>query len=268
MYSYNSKNKNKKRNIIIVIISIIVVILCLFYSLKTNRNITIVEKGLKDVSVFISKTVMYPFTSLNKEKNVDQSKSYVIQKNVNSSLEKEIEELKNVLELNKTFTEYSVENATVLSRNKSYFFNTITIDKGSKDGIKNDMTVVTKNGLVGKINKVTYNSSEVKLITSDDLNYKVSVSITTRNGDNYAILSGYDKKNNTVKVTGVSKDSGVEKGDVILTSGLGGIFPRGIYVGVVDSIKSDKYDLSKTLYVKTKEDFNNIHYVTILKEKK
>ena len=144
MYSYNSKNKNKKRNIIIVIISIIVVILCLFYSLKTNRNITIVEKGLKDVSVFISKTVMYPFTSLNKEKNVDQSKSYVIQKNVNSSLEKEIEELKNVLELNKTLTEYSVENATVLSRNKSYFFNTITIDKGSKDGIKNDMTVVIK----------------------------------------------------------------------------------------------------------------------------
>ena len=46
------------------------------------------------------------------------------------------------------------------------------------------------------------------------------------------------------------------------------MFPRGIYIGTVDKIINDKYDLSKTLYIKTKQDFNNIHYVTILKENK
>ena len=61
--------------------------------------------------------------------------------------------------------------------------------------------------------------------------------------------------------------STVQKGDTIITSGLGGMFPAGIYVGVVQDIKSDKYDLSKTLYIKTSQDFNDIHYVTVLKEK-
>lgn len=108
-------------------------------------------------------------------------------KNVNTSLEEEIQELKDVLDLNRTLTEYTPINATILSRNKSYWFNQIMIDKGSKDGIKKDMAVVTKNGLIGKISRVYPHSSEIKLITSDDVNYKVSVTIKTGNGDSYAI---------------------------------------------------------------------------------
>ena len=129
------------------------------------------------------------------------------------------------------------------------------------------MAVVTKNGFVGKIHKVSENSSEVKLITADDVNYKVSVSITTSSGDTNAILNGYDKKSGLLKVVGVDKTSDVKEGDVILTSGLGGKEPRGIYIGIVNGIKTDKYNLSKTLYLKTGQDFSNIHYLTILKEK-
>ena len=182
-------------------------------------------------------------------------------------MEEEIQELKDVLELNRTLTEYTPINATILSRNKSYWFNQIMIDKGSKDGIKKDMAVITKSGLVGKISRVYPHSSEIKLITSDDVNYKISVAIKTGNGDSYAILNGYDNETECVTVTGVDKMSTVNKGDTIVTSGLGGMFPGGIYVGVVENIKSDKYDLSKTLYIKTSQDFNNIHYVTVLKEK-
>ena len=211
---------------------------------------------------------MYPFTALNKEKEVTASESYLIQKNVNASLEKEIKELKDTLELNKTLTEYDPVNATILSRNKSYWFNTITIDKGKSSGIRNNMAVITKNGLIGKINKVSDNSSEVKLITSDDVNYKVSVAIKTNEVDNYAILNGYDKETGLIKATGIDKTTPVNMGDVVLTSGLGGMFPGGIYIGVVDKIESDKYNLSKTIYIKTNQNFNDIHYVTILKVKK
>ena len=260
-------NKNNKKKILTIIIIFVLVFLILFYSLILNRDMTTLEKAFKDVFVVVEKCIMYPFTALNSEKGKDLTKSYVIEENVNVSLEKEIEELKDVLELNKTMSEYKTINGTVLSRNRSYWFNTITIDKGSHDGIKKDMAVVTKDGLVGKTSKVTYNSTEVKLITSDDLNYKVSVSIATDSGDSYAILSGYDKKSRTVKVTGVSNDLDVKKNDVVTTSGLGGLFPRGIYVGVVDKIKTDKYGISKTLYIKTQEDFNTIHYVTVLGEK-
>ena len=260
--------KRKQLNMKILIIFIVIAVFFgISVSVYMSRSNFLGEGIIKDIFTTIDNAVMYPFTVLNDEKNIEQSKSYLIQKNVNASLEEEIQELKDVLELNRTLTEYTPINATILSRNKSYWFNQIMIDKGSKDGIKKDMAVITKSGLVGKISRVYPHSSEIKLITSDDVNYKISVAIKTGNGDSYAILNGYDNETECVTVTGVDKMSTVNKGDTIVTSGLGGMFPGGIYVGVVENIKSDKYDLSKTLYIKTSQDFNNIHYVTVLKEK-
>ncbi len=256
------KNSLKQHNKILIIIAALLIVM-LPISLNQYRNPTIIESVLKDTSMFAGKTI----TSFqNKEKNQDNSD--LIQKNLTASLEKEIVELKEVLELNKALTEYTIENATILSRNKSYWFNTITIDKGKRNGIKKDMAVITKNGLIGKISKVYGNSSEVKLITSDDINYKVSVSIKVNDTDNFAILNGYDPEKNLMKVTGVHKTTSANKGDIVVTSGLGGLFPSGIYVGKVESVENDKYDLSKTLYIKTEQNFNNIHYVSVLKEKK
>ena len=262
------KKKQKQKKYIIIFISCICVFLLLFASISLNRNYTIVESGFKDVAMVINKIFMYPFTSLNEDKGKDLSKSYVIQKNVNASLENEITELKEALELKNTLTEYNTVTTTVLSRNKSYWFNIITIDKGKLSGIDKDMVVITKNGLVGKISKVSENSSEVKLITSDDVNYKVSVSIATANGDTVAILNGYDNKTSLLKVVGVDKSLNVSVGDKVVTSGLGGKEPRGIYVGSVKKIEKDKYNISKTLYLETGQDFDSIHYLTVLKEKK
>ncbi len=263
MYSRRKRQKNK---LFIFFLGIAVVVL-LFVSFMLSREYTFVESLFKDISTVTYKVVMFPFTYLNDEKDVDQSQSYIIQKNVNSSLEKEIEELKKVLDLKKTMTEYDTVNATVLSRNKNYWFQTLSIDKGSKDGLKKDQVVVTHDGLLGKISKVSRYSALVKLITSDDVNYKVSVSITTEKGDTYAILGGYDSKSKTLKVNGVSRDSGIEKDDTVVTSGMGGLFPRGIYIGTVNRIEDDQYNISKTLYIKTEQDFNDVHYVTVLKEK-
>lgn len=260
--------KNKKRNnILIISIIIVILIILLLSSLVLDRKQTKIEKVLKDGCILIEKIAIYPFTALNKDKGINQNESYLIQKSVNSSLEKEIKELKDALELNRTLTEYEPINATILSRNKSYWFNTITIDKGSSSGIKKDMAVITKNGLIGKIYKTTKYSSEVKLITSDDINFKVSVAIKTNEIDNYAILNGYDKKSGLIKASGLDKTTIVNKGDTVLTSGLGEMFPAGIYVGTIEKITNDKYDLSKTIYIKTIQNFNDIHYVTVLKVK-
>ena len=262
------KRKKKLNSKLLIILTSITIILLLSISVVLKRTYTPVESFFKDIAMEFNKVIMYPFTAINKTKEVNQNESYIIQKNVNSSLEKEIAELKETLELNRTLTEYDIENATVLSRNKSYWFNTITLDKGKKDGIKENMAVITKNGLIGKISKVSNNSSELKLLTSDDINFKVSVSVKVNDVDNYAILNGYDKEKHLLKVTGIDKMTTVKKDDIVLTSGLGELFPAGIFIGTVESQENDKYNLSKTLYIKTRQDFNNIHYVTILKEKK
>ena len=264
---YKNKKRKKVNIKFFIAFTIILVMVMLSVSVQMSRSNFFGEGIIKDIVMTIQKVVMYPFTALNSEKGQNQTESYLIQKNVNTSLETEIQELKDMLDLNRTLTEYTPINATVLSRNKNYWFNQLMIDKGSKDGIKKDMAVVTKQGLVGKISRVYRNSSEIKLITSDDVNYKVSVTIRTGTNDSYAILNGYDSDTECVTVTGVDKMSMVQIGDTIVTSGLGGMFPAGIYVGVVEDIKSDKYDLSKTLYIKTSQDFNDIHYVSVLKEK-
>ena len=261
---YTRKRINKKNKIIISSI-VIIAIIAIFLSINSNRKITKIESILKDITMTTNKVITYPFTKQKKE--VNQDENYLIQKELNESLKQEIKELKELLELNTTLTEYEVENATILSRNKSYWFNTLSIDKGKKDGLKKNMAVITSNGLIGKISKVYGYYSEVKLITSNDVNYKVSVSIKINNHDNYAILNGYDEDNNLLKVTGVSKTTEAKKGDVVVTSGLGELFPSGIYVGEVEKVTNDKYDLSKTVYIKTNQDFNNIHYVSILKGK-
>ena len=90
----NFKNKNNKYHIAI---TVVVLFLLLTASLLIKRdNNTFIKDGV----IVIEKVIMYPFTVLNKEKNNTQSESYIIQKNVNASLEKEIKELKDVLELN------------------------------------------------------------------------------------------------------------------------------------------------------------------------
>ena len=259
---YHKKNKNNK---IMITLSILVVIILICLSFNFNRKGSVIENILKSISTTANDILFSPLKLFNTEKDVNQSESYLIQKNVNDSLQKEVEELRQQLELNRTLTGYEAVNATILSRNKTYWFNNMMIDKGKKDGIKEGMAVITKNGLIGKISKSYHNSSEIKLITSDDTNYKVSVSIKTNDSENIAILNGYDVEKGIVKLVVVSKTTNLEVGNQVLTSGLGGVFPGGIYIGEVKKIESDKYNLSNNVYVKTAQDFNNIHYVTVLK---
>lgn len=262
------QKKKKRKKLIIVFCAIFISFFLLFYSLSSNRKIGVIEGFFKDGAVTISKIVMTPFTTLNKEKGKDASKSYLIQKNINVHLEEEIEQLRDTLALNQTLTGYEIVNATVVNRNKSYWYQTLTIDKGKSDGLAENMVVITKDGLIGKLEKVTNKSATVKLITANDVNNKVSVSIATSNGETNAILSGYDKKKNEILVSGVDSNIDIKKDDSVTTSGLGGMFPRGIYIGKVESISTDKYGLSKTLAIKTNQNFNSIHYVTVLKGEK
>lgn len=262
------KKLDKRKKTVIIISALLAILILLAISLTFTRDVSMPEKVAKEITNFFQKLTIYPFTNSKEFKDKDLTKSCTIEKNANDTLKEEVKELKELLELNKTLTEYDIENATILSRNKSYWFNTLEIDKGSNNGLKKDMAVITANGLIGKISKVYPTTSEVKLITSDDVNYKVSVAIKLEENDTYAILNGYDHESNLLKIEGVDKTVPVKENDIVVTSGLGEVFPAGIYVGKVEKIESDKYNLSHNVYIKTKQNFNSIHYVTVLKEAK
>lgn len=240
------------------IIIMLVLVLLLTISLISNRNYLTLEIKVKD---FLA-------TIIPSQKNnlPNQTENYILQKNLNNSLKQEIKELKELLNLNSTLSEYTTINATIISRNDLYWFNTVIIDKGKKDGLKKNMAVITQNGLIGKISKTTKKTSEIKLITTNDITYKTSVMIQLEEKTQYAILNGYDQENDLLKITAIDKNINIPKDSIVITSGLGQM-PKGIYIGKVVKTEIDKYNLSQIVYVKPKQKFSNINYVTILKEK-
>ena len=247
------KKVKQKREILIILICIALIVISMFV-IKDSK----LDGLLKEATISVNKLAT-PKVIIQRDTENDAT---------TNELKKEISELKEALKLRKTLSEYNVETATILSRNKSYWLNNIIIDKGKRDGLSENMAVVTDSGMIGILSKVYKTSSEVKLITSNDTANKISVSIKVGETDTYGILNGYDKKNNLIKVTGVDKNIEIKNDDVVLTSGLSEYIPRGLYIGKVKKVERDKYSLSKTLYIETKQDFNNIHYVTVLKEAK
>ena len=244
--------KKDKSNILIIIFFVVIIFISSFtYFLNIERDQLSIEEFFKNISV----NVYSLFT-----KSITPSNDTNIKKGLNKELSSEVDSLKKVLELNHNLSGFTYVNATILSRNVSYWLNNLVIDKGSADYIKKNNCVITPDGLIGKVTRVNRNSSVVKLITSST--YKVSVTV----GDKYGVLESYNSKEKNFRITGIDRDVKVNIGDEVTTSGLGGIFPSGIYIGDVSKIKSDNYGTSKTVYIKTKQDFNNIRYVTVLEK--
>lgn len=273
----------KTKHILITIIIIIIIILAIFsFTLKEDRQLNKFESLIKDTTTSIQKVIFYPFTWIfNKiddykelvnirEKyqellpEVDRIDSLMTE---NIELRKQLESMKEELNIDYTINDYEFLNATVISRNISYWYNTITIDKGSYNGVEIDMVVVNSDGLIGKVVSTTTFTSDVKLLTTSDTNNKISVAISNGKNKLYGLIKDYNYNSNYLEVEGISNTESVSVGDYVYTSGLGGVFPSGILIGKVEEITTDEYDLAKIINVGLVADFDNINYVAILKRK-
>ena len=277
------KKKLSARYIALIIIIILVVALVIFSkTLKENRKLNTAESLLKDSVTFVEKIILIPFNYVgnlfdefselkdvrrendNLKLSIDRIDAIETE---NIELRQEIDKLKKELNIDYVLSDYEKLNATVLSRNIGYWYNMITIDKGTYNGVDEDMVVVNSTGLIGKVVRSTTFTSDVRLITTSDTNNKISVSIT--NGDNRlnGLIKGYNYKENKLEVEGISNTEKVNIGDKVYTSGLGGVFPSGILIGSVESITTDEYDLAKIIKVVPSANFDDINYVTVLKRK-
>lgn len=274
--------KLEAKHIVLIILLIIAILLATFsYLVSDNRKLTPIEEIVKDTVTTIQKVVYYPFRYIDDKidmykdlKNVykknkklkENIKKYNLIKEENKNLKRELEYLKNILELEPTLSEYDYLHASVINRNVGYWYNTITINKGSYHGVEKDMVVINNKGLIGKVIKITNFTSEIKLITTNDATTKISVGIDHNDNIVHGLLNGYDYKNNLLIVEGITNNE-FEKGDSVITTGLGGIFPAGILVGYVEETINDEYGLTNNIMVRSEVDFNNIYFVTILRRK-
>ena len=273
----------KPKHILISIIIIIIIILAIFsFTLKEDRQLNKFESLIKDTVTSVQKVVTSPFnwifTKIDDYKElinirekyqkllpeVDRIDSLTTE---NIELRKQLEAMKEELDIKYTINQYEYLNATVISRNISYWYNTITIDKGTYNGVEPNMVVVNSDGLIGKVVSTTTFTSDVKLLTTSDTNNKISVAISNGSNKLYGLIKDYNYNTNSLEVEGISNTETVSIGDSVYTSGLGGVFPSGILIGKVTEITTDEYDLAKIINVSPIADFDNINYVAILKRK-
>ena len=276
------KSIPKKYVLMMVIILIIIILVIFSFTLKRERKLNKVEAFFKDGLIYTEKIITYPFNyiknvvedykelkNVKKDNDILEISTSRIEsiESENIELRRQLEALKEELNITYTLSDYEYLNATVISRNVGYWYNKITIDKGTYNGVKKDMVVINSNGLIGKVIRTTTFTADVRLLTTSDTNNKISVHIS--NGDNnlYGLINGYDYENNILELEGISNTRDLNIGDYVYTSGLGGIFPSGILIGSVTEITTDSYDLAKIIKVKPASDFNNLNYVSILKRK-
>lgn len=282
MFGKKKKAIPKKYVAIIIVILIIIILVIFSFTLRNEKKLNPVESFIRDITIYIEKIVTYPFNYLadkiddyNKLKSVSKDND-ILETSIdriesieaeNIELRRQLEKMKEELNIEYTLSDYEYLNATVISRNIGYWYNIITIDKGSYNGVEKDMVVINSKCLIGRVIRVSTFSSDVRLITTSDTNNKISVHLTNGDYDLYGLINNYDYNGNFLEIEGISNTKDVNIGDYVYTSGLGGVFPSGILVGIVTEISTDSYDLAKIIKATPSADFTDINYVSILKRK-
>lgn len=178
-------------------------------------------------------------------------------------LEVENDSLREMLDLVKTENKMELKAAKVVSKEPSDWYGGFTINKGSKDGIKKDMPVITANyALVGKITRVGTDWAEVMTV----LDPECGVGGIIERSKVFGIVEG----DFSLRYSGMcrfgylERDADTEKGDYIETSGMGGIYPKGLLIGRITDIKEDNTNMSKYAVIEPLADISGIMQVLVV----
>ncbi|KLE16975.1 rod shape-determining protein MreC [Clostridium sp. C8] len=205
-----------------------------------------------------------------KEENNDLTKKNIELENKileYDKLKEENDRLREVLNFKDSKNNYDYLGCEIIGYSGESFSNGYIIDKGENDGLKKGMVIISNKGLVGQIASTGSNWAIVQSLLNENIAVSVMINSTR---ETTGILKGYitHSNDNLTKVTNLPIDSAIKEGDVIVTSGLGQIYPKEVRVGEVISVETDEIKVMKTAIVKPFVDFNRLEelFVVIPKE--
>ena len=180
----------------------------------------------------------------------------------NETYKIENERLRQMLGMKDTYKDFQLVAANVTGRDSSTWFLSLTIDKGTNDGLEMADTVMTPYGLVGHITDI---GSDWAMVTTI-LDSQSTVAVMVERTEDFATLDGdVDlSANGLCKMTYIPKDSTITVGDTIKTSGLGGVYPKGINVGKITVIHPENQGVSQYAEVEPYVDFNKLYEVFVI----
>lgn len=173
----------------------------------------------------------------------------------------EVNRIRNLMNFaDKSVEMYDMVGARVIARSPSNWYKGIMIDKGFKDGIRDGMPVINPSGLVGRVVNVSDYSAQVSLLT--DRETAVGV-IVQQSRETNGIVEGQGVSNQ-LRMVNIPYYSKIEVRNKIVTSGLSQIYPKGIDIGVVESVKREKNGLLLSANIKPVVDFDRLEEVLVI----
>ncbi|MBR3512435.1 MAG: rod shape-determining protein MreC [Clostridia bacterium] len=270
-------NRNKQTEIFGIIITVVLLILLIFLSNVEAGKLSFLETAVSKVFNPIQKT----FNDLNNKihKNEEYFRNYdqireenEALKEENSALLEQLRELESLkadnatlqeyMNLTQKYSQYSTIPANIISRDVSNFGSNLVLNVGTNDGVQENMTVIADKGLVGHVLSCTDKTCKVQVII--DSASTVSCNLSTTNET--IICKGTLDNNQDLRATYIPLEVDLIKGDSVVTSGVGGIYHKGIFIGTIKEIVTTNNVTDRYAIVEPAVDFSKLNAVLVIKD--
>lgn len=225
------------------------------------------QKGISETGTYLSNRsdeLVQIRDLIQQNKELQQQIDELTIENNNLTQEKyELNNLRSLYKLDQEYSDYQKTGAKVIGKNSGNWFQSFTIDKGTKDGIQLNMNVMAGSGLVGIVTEVGYNWSRVTSIIDDSSNVS---GMTLSTGDNM-IVSGNLELMSQNKISFsklIDSNDQVKEGDKVVTSNISDKYLPGLLIGYITSIESDSNNLTHSGTITPAVDFEHMDEVLVI----
>ncbi len=269
---------NKK--LITLLISFVIFMSVLLFTFKSMGVASYPQQMINDITAVVGQMISKPVNALNtlfsdvnnlqdtfeENKNLKKELDKLAEIQVElATINKENEELKTELDLQSTLTDYDLITGSVIARNPDRWIDQIVIDRGSSHGLIKGMSVMSNNGLIGRVSEVSPTSSKVTLLTAPaESAVLTSAEVVLEDQVIFGVIDAYDASKKKLVMEQIISTEEIKEGDEIVTSGLGGVVPRGLLVGKVAEVTLDRHGLGQRVYIEPAADFDNIRFITVI----
>ena len=255
-------------------VTVVLLIILVFISNLKLNNFSYVENVFSNIIMPIQSGITYIKNKITGNDNYFATMDYLKEENERLKQENiEFEEalrkleiiqaenstLKEYLNLTDQYKSFETVPAYIISKDVSNYSAVFVINVGSNYGVKENMTVISAEGLVGHVISVTKDTAKVQIL-KDSSNV---VSATLENSKDTVICRG-TLNGNELKATYVSTDTVLTEGEKLYTSGMGGIYPKGIYIGTIKKINETKNITQRSFITEAAVDFDNLETVLVI----
>ena len=260
------------KTIIFIVILLAAILIVLSYNLKQKSPAWLIKKVVLEVAAPVQNILNVSVKSIsdawsrylflvgieeenkNLKKKIDDLKAQLI---LYQEGYLQAERLRNLLALKDDYN-FKFVTACVIGREQVALSKTVVINKGTAHGLNAGMPVLAGSGLVGRVIDVSWHAAKILLLIDESSNIDAIVQRNRTQG----IIRGAGSQGYVLKY--ISKTQDVEEGDVIISSGIGGVFPKGMMIGQVSRIDKQEAGLFLKINVVPSIDFSKLEEVLVL----